>query len=603
MKKLLITVFGVVLLALGVVAFVERGNLYPVQAQETQTQDTQAQDTGGQETGGQDTGGAQAQPVDQLDEIQANLDYEENTIQVVETYGPSVVAVNVAVQGERMNPFEDPQFFDQLPEDFQDQIPEEFRRFFTPQEPQEEGDQAPDQAPRQQGSGSGFVADEAGDILTNYHVIRAALEEGSVTLREGAEVTVVFPGSDEAFPVTVVGANALYDLALLRLENPDELPEEVQQVTPIPVANSDEIRVGQKVIAIGNPFGFSSTVTTGIVSGVGRSLPGVGEANIPLVQTDAAINPGNSGGPLLNSRGELIGINTAIIPSLSATGQRGNLGIGFAVPANLVAQNLADLEAGDFTNLDSRPRLGISIRSVEAYPEAVRESLNLPDEGVAVGEVAPGSAAEEAGLRGSEMSIDFQGQSIPAPGDIILAADGTEVSEPGQLQDIVLAKDEGDTVELRVWRDGEELTLPVTLATVPAQAQQEQAESAPEEAPGGVRLGVGIQDLSSYPEGIRSSLNLPKQGVVVTEVAPNSPAAEAGLRGGQFTMQAEGESYAAGGDVILSIDGTDVTSAQEMQQLIAEKSAGDTVELRIWRGGEEQTLSATLAEAESSENN
>ena len=131
---------------------------------------------------------------------------------------------------------------------------------------------------------------------------------------------------------------------------------------------------------------------------------------------------------------------------------------------------------GGFTDLSSRPRLGISIRSVEAYPEAVRETLNLPEEGVAVGDVAPGSAADEAGIRGSEMEIDFQGQSIPAPGDVILAADGTEVSEPSQLQDIVLAKDEGDTVELRVWRDGEELTIPVTLAPVPAQEQQAEAE-------------------------------------------------------------------------------------------------------------------------------
>ena len=433
-------------------------------------------------------------------------------------------------------------------------------------------------------------------------MIRSALEEGSVSAREGAKITVVFPGSEEEFPVTVVGANALYDLALLQLEDPDELPEEVQQVVPIPVADSDAIRVGQKVIAIGNPFGFASTVTTGIVSGVGRSLQGISDANIPLVQTDAAINPGNSGGPLLNSSGELIGVNTAIIPTLSATGQRGSLGIGFAVPANLLAQNLSALAEGGFTDLNSRPRLGLRIGSVEAYPEAVREALNLPEEGVAVSAVQPGSAAEEAGVRGSEMEIDFQGQSIPAPGDIILAADGTEVSEPGQLQDIVLAKNEGDTVELRVWRDGEELTIPVTLSVVPAQEQQAEAE-AEEAAPGGVRLGVGIQDLSSYPESIRNSLNLPEQGVVVTEVAPDSPAAEAGLRGGQFTLQAEGESYAAGGDVILSVDGSDVTSAEEVQQAISEKSVGDEVELRIWRGGEEQTLSATLAEAETPESN
>ena len=210
MKKLFVTLCGVVLLTLGVVTFVEQGNLYPAQAQDTQTQDTQAQDT--------EEAQSQA-PIDQLDEVQANLAYEENTIQVVETYGSSVVAVNVAVQGQRINPLEgtpfedDPEFFDQLPE--------EFRRFLpNPNQPQDEGDQAP----RQQGSGSGFVADEDGDILTNYHVIRAALEDGSVTPREGARITVVFPGSEEEFPVTVIGANALYDLGAATTREPRRTP-------------------------------------------------------------------------------------------------------------------------------------------------------------------------------------------------------------------------------------------------------------------------------------------------------------------------------------------------------------------------------------------
>jgi S1-C subfamily serine protease len=240
----------------------------------------------------------------------ALLESERNTIQIVDRHGPSVVAVNVSVEGRVTNPFED------IPEE---DIPPFFRQFL----PQFEERQAP-----RRGSGSGFVVDADGRIVTNHHVIRNALQEDSVELREGADVTVSFAQSGTV-PVRVVGANALYDLALLEPVDPDDVPAGLE---PIPLGEGPPL-VGQKVIAIGNPFGFESTVTTGIVSAVGRTLPGVGEVNVALVQTDAAINPGNSGGPLLDSAGRLIGVNTAIIPSVSATGQRGSLGIGFAVPS------------------------------------------------------------------------------------------------------------------------------------------------------------------------------------------------------------------------------------------------------------------------------
>src|SRR6056297_1003489 len=236
------------------------------------------------------------------------LEDERNTVEIFERYGASVVAVNVTVEGRVTNPLED------VPEE---QIPPMFRQFL----PQFEQRQPP-----RRGSGSGFVVDADGSIVTNYHVIQAALEEDSVTMLDEADMTISFQDGSTV-PVRVVGANALYDLALLALEDTEDLPSDLN---PIPLG--EELpRVGQKTIAIGNPFWFESTVTTGIVSAIGRTLPGVGEVSVSLVQTDAAINPGNSGGPLLDSAGRLIGVNTAIFSPSGASA-----GIGFAVPVSAV---------------------------------------------------------------------------------------------------------------------------------------------------------------------------------------------------------------------------------------------------------------------------
>ena len=530
------------------------------------------------------------------------LAYEQNTISVFEEYGPSVVSVNVTAQGQQVT---NPSLPENLPDDFLDQFPPQFREFFDQLPGQPGQPQQPQQAPQPvEGAGSGFVIDEQGRIITNYHVVRAALQEGSVDLTEGSEVTVTFPGNDEAYPVRVVGANALYDLALLELQNADQLPESVVNVLPIPFANSDELSIGQKSIAIGNPFGFNSSVSVGIVSGVGRSLPGVGEAgvDIPLVQTDAAINPGNSGGPLLNSRGELIGVNTAIIPGQGGgLGARGNIGIGFAVPSNLLQSSLEGLEAGGVIDLSTRARLGARIADVESFPENVRQELNLPDEGVALLELAPGSAAERAGLQGGQFEVNVNGQPIPVGGDVILAVNGQEVTSTRELQQLIFAQNEGDTVELRIWRNGEERTVPVTLSVVP----QEQQAQAPQEdtggtteAPSGPRLGVGIFDVQNYPEGVRNSLGLPDQGVAVTAVQPGSPAEQAGLQAGEFTVDIDGEAVPVGGDIILGVNGQEVTTPQELQQVISSQQAGDTIELRILRDGEEQTVQVTLAAPE-----
>lgn len=371
------------------------------------------------------------------------LEDERNTIEVVERLGAAVVAVNVEVAGRIMNPLES------IP---QDQIPPFFRDFLP---------QLEQRIPPRQGSGSGFLVSDDGSIVTNYHVVASALEDRSVQLLDGASITVTFQ-SGETVPVEVTGVSSLYDLALLSLLDAESMPAN----TPVIVLSESEPRVGQKVIAIGNPFGFESTVTTGIVSAIGRNLQGVGEVAVPLIQTDAAINPGNSGGPLLNARGELIGVNTAIIANRGLTGQAGSLGIGFAIPARTVAETLEELREGGFVSVETRARIGVSVQDVGAYPEALRDRLGLPDEGVAVLDVEPGSGAEAAGILGSSLSVEIQGQVVPVPDDVIVAIDGVLVTTVQELQQQVFGRRAGDNVRVTIFRDGVEQDLNVVLEVV-----------------------------------------------------------------------------------------------------------------------------------------
>jgi serine protease Do len=380
-----------------------------------------------------------------FDERAALLDDEQNTIDIVTTFGASVVAIMVEVLGQPVDPFST--------------LPPQFRDFFgipqTPGAPQ----------PRR-GSGSGFVI-EGGQIVTNFHVVQAALEGRSVELQEGASIRVSFPGAPGEIPARVIGANPDYDLALLEVEEGNELPA----VEPIRIAEGP-VQVGQKVVAIGNPFGLASTVTTGIVSAVGRALETIGRIEVPMIQTDAAINPGNSGGPLLDSRGRLLGINTAIIPGGGVGGRPGNIGIGFAVPADLLTESLSAMQAGGLVGIAAaaldpgRPRLGVSITTLDAYPEAVREALALPEHGIVVMEVQEGAPAAEAGIRGPTFTAMVGGQEFPAGGDIILEADGQELRRPEDLQRVVFAKEAGDEVELVVWRNGETRTVTVELRQI-----------------------------------------------------------------------------------------------------------------------------------------
>ena len=378
-------------------------------------------------------------------ETEAFLADEKNTIDIVNEFGSLVVAINVSVQGKAMRPFQDIPA-DELPPEFRDLLP------FLDEE-----------IPIRQSAGSGFLIDieELGSryLVTNFHVVQDSLEAGTTDLLDRASITAVFPEhSDEPIPVQVVGANPSFDIALLMpLKRADTFPEG----TGLPIADSDTIQVGQKVIAIGNPFGLEFTVTTGIVSAIGRFVPSVGQIPIPTIQTDAAINPGNSGGPLLNSRGELIGINTSIINPEG----RSSAGLGFAVPSNLLIEALANLELGGLSNIrDTRPALGVRLQTVNLLPEGLRELLDLPDGGVVVIDVLPGSPADKAGLRGSQRTVTLGETEFPAGGDVIMAVDTVPLTNAEQLNKLITYEGKaGDQLEFFLLREDQELTVTVTL--------------------------------------------------------------------------------------------------------------------------------------------
>ncbi|NLG76513.1 MAG: trypsin-like serine protease [Xanthomonadaceae bacterium] len=281
------------------------------------------------------------------------------------------------------------------------------------------------------GTGSGFIWDEYGHVVTNLHVIAGA-SEAIVQLEDGRD-----------YPARLVGASPAHDIAVLRIKVPVDAPQ------PVPIGTSADLRVGQKVFAIGNPFGLDWTLTTGIVSALERSLPAEDGSIIShLIQTDAAINPGNSGGPLLDSAGRLIGINTAIFSPSGA-----NAGVGFAVPVDAVNRVVPQLIA---TGRYAPPSLGIEVD--ESLNRALTRELGL--EGVAVLRVSPGTGADKAGLRGIEI---VQETGAVIPGDVILAIDDAPVSSVAELLARLDDKRVGESARLRVWREGKTIEVTVEL--------------------------------------------------------------------------------------------------------------------------------------------
>ncbi len=388
------------------------------------------------------------------------------------------------------DPFQD--FFDRF---FQDQIPKEHR---------------------QKSLGSGFVIDQSGFILTNNHVVEKT-DEIKVVLADGRE-----------YEAEIVGRDAKTDLALIKIE-----PETA--LDPLPLGDSDALNVGDWVVAIGNPFGLEHTVTAGIVSAKYRRIGMDSYAN--FIQTDASINPGNSGGPLLNTKGEVVGINSAIF---SQSG--GSIGIGFAVPVNLAKDLLPQLKEGKVV----RGWLGVMIQQIT--PE-LQDKLGLKDQkGALVADVTPGGPADKAGIR---------------RGDVIVSFNGKDVKEMSELPLMVGSTPVGSKVDVEVVRKGRKKDFKVELGKL-----EEDGETSTEPAESESDLGMTVEETT--PELARH-FGLPEaEGLVVVRVENGSPAGEAGIRPG---------------DMILEVDQSEVKTLSDFEKVISRFQKGDTILFLIQRGG------------------
>ena len=363
--------------------------------------------------------------------------------------------------------------------------------------------------------GSGFVISEDGLILTNNHVVEKATEI-KVKLESGRE--------GKEYDAKVIGRDPKTDLALIRVKPDANFPK------PAQLGDSDAIRVGDWVMAVGNPFGLGQTVTTGIISAKGRII-GAGPYD-DFLQTDAAINPGNSGGPLFNMKGEVIGINTAII----AQGQN----IGFTIPINLAKELLPQLKAGKIV----RGWLGVMIQDIT--PELAKSFGLKEAKGVLISDVTKNSPAEKAELK---------------HGDIVIRFNGKEVENSHILSRLVAATQPNSKARVDVIRDGKEKTIEVTIGTMPQKMEGQLAEKP-------TAWGLSVQDIT--PELAQHlGLNTGEKGVVVTDVEPESPAAEAGLRPG---------------DVIKEVNRQTIENAVGYNTVIENVKEGESVLLLVKRG-------------------
>ena len=427
---------------------------------------------------------------------------------LVDHVGASVVNIKVT-KVERMS---GPNFMG--PEGFGKDSPfgDFMERFFggqMPQGPRED---------RQQGAGSGFIISKDGYIVTNNHVVEGA-----------TEVTVTLANKKE-YAAKVIGRDPKTDVALVKIESKEPL-------TVASLGDSDQLRVGEWVVAVGNPFGLSNTVTKGIVSAKNRVI-GAGPYD-DFIQTDAPINPGNSGGPLFNLKGEVVGINTAIVPN----GQ----GIGFAVAVNTAKALIPQLESkGEVT----RGYLGVAIQAIT--PELVK-GLSLKDEkGALVAGVTKGSPAETAGIKS---------------GDVIVRFDGKDVAEVGALPALVAATPIDTTVPVKILRNGSDQTLSVKVGRMPGERAEAAIQTGgPAESASG-KWGLALRDLDARMAQ-RAGV-APGEGVLVAAVKPDSAAERAGIRQG---------------DVILEVNRHKVTSVAEAQAEAKKQEAGGSLLLLLKRG-------------------
>lgn len=429
-------------------------------------------------------------------------------------------------------------------------------------------DQSPEQY--QSGLGSGFVWDQQGHIVTNNHVIDGA-DKIEVTLTDGT-----------ILPAELVGTDPDSDLAVLKVYLPKGVPA-------IQMADSNNLKVGQLAIAIGNPFGLEGTMTVGIVSALGRSLPTSEELGpsytIPdIIQTDAPINPGNSGGVLVNDQGLVIGVTSAIESPV-----RANAGIGFAIPSAIVQKIVPGLISDGHYD---HAWLGISGTSL--IPDlATAMHLDSNQHGVLVIDVMPNSPAEKAGLKGSDREIEIEGSQTRVGGDVIIAIDGQSLPEMDDLIAYLAGKTEvGQEVSLTILRDGKEETFSVTLAARPSTGESTLSQS--NNAQGG-HLGINGLDLN---QEIAKAMGLPNEtkGVLVEQVEVGGPAEKADIHGSYKPLTINGQEILIGGDVIAAVDGHGVTNIQDLSALLSQMEPGQEVKLSILRDGKAIEVPVTLAQ-------
>ena len=308
--------------------------------------------------------------------------------------------------------------------------------------------------PVEAGTGSGVILDTKGNIVTNHHVIEPSLNGG------GLEVTLA---DNSKYEANIVGRDESNDLVVIRINAP------AGKLSPIPLAplgKSPDLLVGQKVLAIGNPFGFERTLTTGIISATGRAIRAENGRIIEnIIQTDAAVNPGNSGGPLLNSAGEIIGINSQI-----ASPSSGSAGVGFAIPADTVRRVVDDLINYGYVR---RPYVGIRrVEPLTRYPTGLLQRLGIPtNRGYMIIEVDRGSPAARAGIRGVSSQVPWRLGIYPVGGDILMGFEGKEISSPVEVADAIDHLKAGDKVSFTILRDGRQIEVPVVLGETTAQTQ------------------------------------------------------------------------------------------------------------------------------------
>jgi S1-C subfamily serine protease len=425
--------------------------------------------------------------------------------------------------------------------------------------------------------GSGFVYDQDGHIITNYHVI---------TDPNNVEVTFV---DGDSYPAKVIGQDPYSDIAVLQITD-DGFHK---QIPPLNAANSSTLQVGEQVIAIGNPFGLSGTLTSGVISQMGRVLPNdiTGYSISNIIQTDAAINPGNSGGPLLNSKGEMVGMNTAIF---SNTGLYS--GVGFAIPSNMVQKVVSSLlKNGSYEH----PYMGIS--GITLSPEISNASHLNDTKGILVVDITADSPADKAGMRGGDVLTSLDGQDIRLGGDIIVAVDNQSVRA---MEDLLSYLEEqkavGENIELTVIRDGKTEHIDLGLSARPSQGTEDKSQ--PNQTPEQLkeRPALGINGINMTPDlAERMNLTQSQKGFLIEDIISGGPADLAGIRGGYKVANINGSDINLGGDIVVGIDEKVVNTIQDIQAYLDTKTVGETVQLQIMREGQEITIPLKLGKIQS----